>query len=51
MTAANLPITSEMNSPEGFSLTSGDGSAGATLSVLASSDGGKTSIVISQNSK
>ena len=51
MTAANLPISAEMNSPEAFSLTSGDGSAGATLSVLASSDSGKTSIVITQNSK
>lgn len=51
MAAANLPITSEMSSPEAFSLTSGDGSVGATLSVLASSDSGKTSIVITQNAK
>jgi hypothetical protein len=51
MTAANMPISAEMNSPESFSLTSGDGSVGTTLSVLASAEDGKTSIVISQNTK
>jgi predicted small lipoprotein YifL len=51
MTAANMPISSEMNSPESFALTSGDGTKGTTLSVMASSENGKTSIIVSQNTK
>jgi predicted small lipoprotein YifL len=51
MTEANMPISSEMNSPESFALTSGDGKTGTTLSVMASSENGKTSIIVSQNTK
>lgn len=51
MTAANLLISAELNSPESFSLTSGDGRAGMALSVIASTENGKTSIVITQNVK
>jgi hypothetical protein len=51
MTEAKLPITSEMNTPETAMLSAGDQNSGNTLSVMVSSENGKTSIIVSESKK
>jgi hypothetical protein len=48
MAEAKLPITSEMTTQETAMLTSGDASGKNTVSIMASVDSGKTSIIVSE---